>query len=223
MEFEIWCQTTFSNTLPRTEKILVSAENGFSGANTLPRTAPTTSLNRYEAMKIVKVEVCLIVFSYNLGILMMIYSPEVRVWTAPACRGPGRGCPPSPPPATCRPPPAWGRRPRWTWWGRGPGTTSGTSRGWPGGSSGCPDQTMCSQIYSMWNKFESFINVHFSGIFYVNPIFSVHRYCRYSTARIDRVLFTEAGAETPLKWAFEDDGCRDINPIFYNFENKMTT
>ena len=110
---------------------------------------------------------------------MMIFSAELQVWRAPASRGPGapgRGCPPSPPLATCRPPPPSGRRPGWTWWGRGPGPTSGTSRRWQGGSSGCPDQTMCSQIYLMLNRLNKFIDTHSAVSSCKSDIF--RSYCR---------------------------------------------
>ena len=66
-------------------------------------------------------DLVLIAFSDNLGIrhhvMLIIYCPEFRVWTAPVSRGsraPGAGPPPSPPQAMCHPPLAWGRRPRWT-------------------------------------------------------------------------------------------------------------
>ena len=40
---------TFRNTLPRTEKTWVSAENGFSGSSTLPRAAAPSILTRFES------------------------------------------------------------------------------------------------------------------------------------------------------------------------------
>ena len=51
--FEIFAKNvTFRNTLPRTEKTWVSAENGFSGASTLPRAAAPSSLTRFESIKV---------------------------------------------------------------------------------------------------------------------------------------------------------------------------
>ena len=85
--------------------------------------------------------------------ILLTLTLELRACTPAWPGSQDRGAPPSPPRATCRQRRVWRRRPRWTWWGRGAGTTSGTSRGWQGASSGCPDQTMFLQISSMWNKF----------------------------------------------------------------------
>ena len=49
--FEIFAKNvTFRNTLPRTEKTWVSAENGFSGSSTLPRAAAPSILTRFESI-----------------------------------------------------------------------------------------------------------------------------------------------------------------------------